>query len=65
MFINGDILELDIEIDYDEVKALHACIKDKLSYIKEIILLKTSNGMPSSSAIFTLLSSVKHSKPTI
>ncbi len=65
MCIDGDVLELDIEIDLEEVKALQAFVKDRLAYIEEIVLLRSSNGLPSTSALFSLLFCIKKSKPSL
>ncbi|MDD2384395.1 MAG: hypothetical protein PHN18_09425 [Sulfurospirillaceae bacterium] len=65
MCIDGDVLELDIEIDLEEVKALHLFVKDRLEYIEEISLLRSSTGLPSTSALFSLLFCIKKMKPSI
>ncbi|ASC94499.1 hypothetical protein [Sulfurospirillum diekertiae] len=52
MYIDGDILELDIEMDLEEVKALQAFVKDRLGYIEEISLLRSGTGLPTTSALF-------------
>lgn len=33
MYIDGDVLELDIEMDLEEVKTLQLFIQDRLNYI--------------------------------
>ena len=65
MCIDGDVLELDIEIDLEEVKALHLFVKDRLAYIEEISLLRSSSGLPSTSALFSLLFCMKQMKPSL
>ncbi|WP_263833918.1 hypothetical protein [Sulfurospirillum oryzae] len=65
MCIDGDVLELDIEMDLEEVKALQVFIKDRLDYVEEIVLLRSKDGTPSTSALFSLLFWIKHKKPTI
>lgn len=65
MCIDGDVLELDLEMDLEEVKALQVFVKDRLAYIEEITLLRSSNGVPSTSALFSLLFCIKKMKPTI
>lgn len=65
MCIDGDVLELDIEIDLEEVKALQVFVKDRLKYIEEITLLRSNNGVPSTSALFSLLFCIKKAKPSI
>jgi len=65
MYIDGDVLELDIEMDLEEVKTLQLFIKDRLDYIEEILLQRSTDGIPSTSALFSLLFWVKHKKPSI
>ncbi|WP_333805540.1 hypothetical protein [Sulfurospirillum sp.] len=65
MYIDGDVLELDIEMDLEEVKTLQEFIKDRLDYIEEIVLLRSKDGTPSTSALFSLLFWVKRKKPAI
>ncbi|WP_041959155.1 hypothetical protein [Sulfurospirillum arsenophilum] len=65
MYIDGDVLELDIEMDLEEVKTLQLFIKDRLDYIEEIVLLRSKDGTPSTSALFSLLFWVKRKKPAI
>lgn len=65
MCIDGDVLELDLEMDLEDVKALHVFVKDRLSYIEEITLLRSSNGIPATSALFSLLFCIKKIKPSI
>ncbi len=65
MCIDGDILELDIEMDLEEVKALKEFVKDRLGYIEEISLLRSKEGVPASSALFSLLFCMKKVKPSL
>lgn len=65
MYIDGDILELDIEMDLEEVKALKEFVKDRLDYIEEIVLLSSNGGKPSTSSLFSLLCSLKITKPSL
>ena len=65
MYIDGDVLELDIEMDLEEVKALQLFIQDRLAYVEEIVLLRSKDGLPSTSALFSLLFWVKAKKPSI
>jgi formyltetrahydrofolate hydrolase len=65
MYIDGDVLELDIEMDLEEVKALEQFAKERLQYIEEIVLLVSKEGHPLSSALFTLLFWIKRQKPSI
>ena len=65
MCIDGDVLELDMEMDLEEVKALHLFVKDRLAYIEEIVVLASQNGVPSTSSLFALLYVIKQEKPSI
>lgn len=65
MCIDGDVLELDIEIDLEEVKVLKEFVKDRLAYIEEISLLRSGDGLPSTSALFSLLFVIKQMKPSL
>ncbi|MBN1839158.1 MAG: hypothetical protein JW802_03835 [Campylobacterales bacterium] len=65
MYIDGDVLELDIEMDLEEVKSLKTFVQDRLNYIEEIVLLHGKDGVPTTSALFALLFWVKRQKPSI
>lgn len=65
MCIDGDVLELDIEMDLEEVKELQLFVKDRLEYIEEISLLRSRDGLPMTSALFTVLFAIKAMKPTM
>lgn len=65
MYIDGDVLELDIEMDLEDVKALEQFVKERLRYIEEIVLLNAKENPPSTSALFTLLFWIKRQKPSI
>lgn len=65
MYIDGDVLELDLEMDLEEVKALEIFIKDRLTYVEEIVLLRSNDSIPSTSALFSLLFFIKTQKPSI
>lgn len=65
MYIDGDVLELDIDMDLDEVKALKDFVKDRLSYIEEITFINSKEASPKSSSLFQLLYSIKKTKPQI
>ena len=55
MCIDGDVLELDLEMDLEEVKTLKEFVKDRLNYIEEISILRTKEGVSATSALFSLL----------
>ncbi len=65
MCIDGDVLELDIEMDLEEVKALKEFVKDRLDYIEEISLLHSKDGVPLTSSLFSLLFCMKKAKPSL
>lgn len=65
MYIDGDVLELDIEMDLEEVKTLKTFIQDRLDYVEEIVLLRSKDGVPTTSALFSLLFWVKGKKPSL
>jgi len=65
MCIDGDVLELDIEMDLEEVKALKEFVKDRLDYIEEISVLRSKEGVPLTSSLFSLLFCMKKAKPSL
>ena len=65
MCIDGDVLELDLEMDLEEVKTLKEFVKDRLNYIEEISILRTKEGVPATSALFSLLFCMKRVKPSL
>ena len=66
MYIDGDVLEIDIEMDLEEVKALKEFIVDRFAYVEEIVLQSSKEeNMPTTSALFALLYWIKCQKPSI
>ncbi len=65
MYIDGDVLELDINMDLEEVKALREFVKDRLEYIEEIKFVNQEEEAPISSSLFQLLYSIKKTKSSI
>jgi len=65
MCIDGDVLELDLDMDLEEVKALQVFVKDRLEYIEEIVVLPSKEGLPVTSSLFSLLMCIKREKPTL
>ncbi len=65
MYIDGDVLELDIEMDLEEVKSLKIFVQERLNYIEEIVVLRSKDGVPTTSALFAFLLWVKHRKPSL
>lgn len=64
MTIDGDILEIDIDMTISDVQELHYFIKDRLEYVEEIVLLGDKEDWKTSS-LFTLLAAIKKKKPSI
>ena len=64
MTIDGDVLEIELDMDIQDVLELKNFIVDRLEYIEEI---KVTGEMDSfaTSSLFQLLHSIKKSKPTI
>ena len=64
MTINGDVLEIELDMDIQDVLELKNFILDRLEYIEEI---KVTGEMDSfaTSSLFQLLHSIKKSKPSI
>lgn len=65
MYIDGDVLELDINMDLEEVKSLKEFVQDRLEYIEEIKFVNASEESPISSSLFQLLYCIKQSKSSI
>lgn len=64
MTIDGDTLEIDLDIDIDDVVELKNFVADRLEYI-ETIVVNGENEIFTSSSLFALLHSIKISKPSI
>lgn len=65
MYIDGDVLELDIDMDLEDVKALKDFVKDRLEYIEEITFVNVQESTPKCSSLFQLLYVIKQAKPSI
>jgi hypothetical protein len=65
MYIDGDVLELDIDMDLEEVKSLKDFVKDRLEYIEEITFVNVMQSTPKSSSLLQLLYVIKKEKPSI
>lgn len=63
MYIDGDVLELDMEMDLEEIKALKTFVTQRMAYIEEIVVHEES--LPISSALFSLLWCMKREKPSL
>ena len=64
MTIDGDILEIDIDMELDDVVALKEFVKDRLKYIEEISVQGEGDNFKTS-ALFQLLFSIKKVNPSI
>lgn len=64
MTIDGDVLEIELDMDIQDVLELKNFVADRLEYIKKIKLIGEMNSFTSSS-LFQLLHSIKKSKPSI
>ena len=64
MTIDGDVLEIDLYIEYDEVRELHEFVKTRLQYIEEINVERGKDEI-GSSALFQLLFALKKAKPSL
>jgi hypothetical protein len=64
MTIDGDVLEIDFDIDIDEVKELKEFVSTRLEYIEEIKVENATNPFLTSS-ILQLLFSMKKTKPSL
>jgi hypothetical protein len=65
MYIDGDVLEIDIDMDLEEVKSLKDFVKDRLEYIEEITFINIEQNTPQSSSLLQLLYVIKKEKPSI
>ena len=64
MTINGDVLEIELDMDINDVLTLKDFVSERLDYIEEIEVVGDKNIF-SSSSLFQLLFSIKKSKPSI
>ena len=64
MTIDGDILEIDLDMDIKEVLELKNFLEDRLEYIEAVAITGELDAFASSS-LLQLLHSVKLSKPSI
>ena len=64
MTIDGDTLEIDLDMDIKDVLELKNFIEDRLEYIEEVSITGEQDAFASSS-LLQLLFSVKLSKPSI
>ena len=64
MTINGDVLEIELDMDIQDVLELKNFVLDRLEYIEEIKVIGEMDSFTTSS-LFQLLHSIKKSKPSI
>jgi len=64
MTIDGDVLEIELDMDIGDVFELKNFIADRLEYIEAINVVGEMNSF-SSSSLLQLLYSIKKSKPSI
>jgi len=64
MTIDGDVLEIELDMDLGEVIELKKFVEPRLEYIESIEIVGGKEVFASSS-LFTLLFSIKKSKPEI
>lgn len=64
MTIDGNVLEIELDMSLDDVVALHEFIKNRLQYIESIEIVGANDQFVSSS-LFSLLFSIKKSKPSL
>lgn len=64
MTIDGDTIEIDLDMDIEEVTELKDFVKDRLEYIETIKITGERKAF-ASSTLFQLLFSIKKSRPEI
>lgn len=62
MTIDGDVLEIELDMDLEEVVELKKFVEPRLEYIESIEVIGEKDSFTSSS-LFALLFSIKRSKP--
>lgn len=62
MIIDGDVLEIELDMDLNEVVELKKFVEPRLEYIESIEVMGDKDRFVSSS-LFALLFSIKKSKP--
>jgi hypothetical protein len=64
MTIDGDVLEIELDMDLNEVMELKKFVEPRLEYIESIEVVGEKDKFVSSS-LFAILFSIKKSKPEI
>ncbi len=62
--VEGDVLNIDINMSFDDISEFKSYISERLDYIEEIGITNPQNQIPSS-ALIQLLYSIKLTKPNI
>jgi hypothetical protein len=65
MQIDGDKLNISLDLKYDEIDELKNFVIPRLEYIEEVGFEGSDDDFPTSSAIFAFLISLKKSKPSL
>jgi|GEM_PF-580427 len=63
--VDGDQLNISLEMELDDVVKFHEFIKDKLDYIEAIHVEEKEFTIFRTSALFQLLVSIKNTKPSL
>lgn len=63
--VDGDQLNISLEMELDDVVKFHEFIKDKLDYIEAINVEENEFMVFKTSALFQLLVSIKNTKPSL
>ncbi len=65
MQIDGDRLNISLDLKYDEIDELKKFVLPRLEYIEEVGFENAEDDFPASSAIIAFLISLKKSKPSL
>jgi hypothetical protein len=65
MQIDGDRLNISLDLKYDEIDELRKFVLPRLEYIEEVGFESADDDFPTSSAIIAFLISLKKSKPSL
>ncbi len=65
MQIDGDRLNISLDLKYDEIEELKKFVLPRLEYIEEVGFEGTDDDFPTSSAIIAFLISLKKTKPSL
>lgn len=65
MQIDGDRLNISLDLKYDEIEELKKFVLPRLEYIEEVGFEGADDDFPTSSAIIAFLISLKKTKPSL